>query len=90
MQIKKSIIIKSLIITHWPTIDIHPIIQLSSHACDFIVAPLKMVHLLMHAPSSIVTSGPMVTFGPILQFLPIFADGSTRTLPTIPEIEFNE
>jgi hypothetical protein len=55
---------------------LHPMIQLSSQVCDFTLAPFKIVHRLMQTPSSITTSGPMVTFGPIRQFDPILADGS--------------
>lgn len=40
-------------------------------------------------PSSITTSGPTVTFGPILHPFPIFADGSTITLPTIPSSSYS-
>ena len=63
-------------LTHCPTCDFHPMIQLLSQAWDLITAPFSNVHLLMHAPSSITTSGPIVTLGPIRQLAPILALGS--------------
>ena len=70
-QLKKK---KSL--THRPTSHFQPIIHDSNQECDLILAPLSTVHLLIHTPSSITASGPMVTFGPILQLWPILALGS--------------
>ena len=61
-----------------------PMIQFSSQVWECMVAPRRMVHLLMHAPSSTTTSGPMVTLGPMRQFFPILAEESTSTLPTTP------
>ena len=37
---------------------------------------ISPVHLFIQTPSSITTSGPIVTFGPIRQLLPILALGS--------------
>lgn len=56
----------------------------SSQECDLMIAPLSTVLRLMQTPSSTTTPGPMVTFGPMRQPWPIFAEGSTITLPTIP------
>ena len=39
---------------------------------------ISPVHLFMQTPSSITTSGPIVTFGPIRQLLPILALGSLK------------
>uniref|UniRef100_A0AAG5CZY0 Uncharacterized protein n=1 Tax=Anopheles atroparvus TaxID=41427 RepID=A0AAG5CZY0_ANOAO len=58
--------------------------QLSSHECDLTMASFRMVHRLMQTPSSMTTFGPIVTFGPIRHPAPIFAVGSTNTLPTNP------
>ena len=63
-------------LTHLPTTHLHPMMQDSSHECERTRAPLSMVQRFIHAPSSITTSGPIVTFGPIRQFRPIFALGS--------------
>ena len=41
------------ILTHLPTIDFHPIIQLSNHECDLITASRNMVHRLTQTPESI-------------------------------------
>ena len=63
-------------LTHLPTTHLHPMMQDSSHECERTRAPLSTVQRFIHAPSSITTSGPIVTFGPIRQFRPIFALGS--------------
>lgn len=70
--------------THRPTTHFHPTMQESSHECDLIVAPRRIVHRLTQTPSSITTPGPIVTFGPILQLAPITAVGSTSEFPTTP------
>lgn len=51
-------------------------IQDSIQECDLRWAPFNTVHLLIHTPSSMTTSGPIVTLGPILQLCPILALGS--------------
>ena len=71
-------------LTHCPTMHFQPMMQFSNQVCERMVAPRRMVHLLIHAPSSTTTSGPMVTLGPIRQFFPILAEESTSTLPTTP------
>ena len=63
-------------LTHLPTTHLHPMMQDSSHECERTRAPLSTVQRFIHAPSSITTSGPIVTLGPIRQFRPIFALGS--------------
>lgn len=40
------------ILTHRPTKHLHPIMLEESQACDFITAPFKTVHRLMHTPKA--------------------------------------
>ena len=63
-------------LTHCPTRQFQPMMQELIHECDLMIAPRRIVDRLMQAPSSTMTSGPIVTFGPILQPEPIWADGS--------------
>uniref|UniRef100_A0A668UEB5 Uncharacterized protein n=1 Tax=Oreochromis aureus TaxID=47969 RepID=A0A668UEB5_OREAU len=63
-------------LTHWPTDELHPTMQLSSHECDRTLDPFSTVHRFILTPSSTTTPAPMVTFGPMVQFSPICAVGS--------------
>jgi hypothetical protein len=65
--------------TQFPTTHLQPMMQDSSHEWDFMCAPFNTVQRLIHTPSSITTSGPMVTLGPIRQLLPILALASWVT-----------
>lgn len=67
--------IANYFLTHFPTVDSHPIIDCCIHACDFIRAPRRIVVLDKHTPSSMTTSGPMTTLGPILHSFPMDALG---------------
>uniref|UniRef100_A0A3B4VCA5 Uncharacterized protein n=1 Tax=Seriola dumerili TaxID=41447 RepID=A0A3B4VCA5_SERDU len=59
------------LLTHWPTEELHPTMQLSSQECDRTRAPFSTVHRFILTPSSTTTPAPMVTFGPMVQFSPI-------------------
>uniref|UniRef100_A0A3P9QHV1 Uncharacterized protein n=1 Tax=Poecilia reticulata TaxID=8081 RepID=A0A3P9QHV1_POERE len=63
-------------LTHWPTEELHPTMQLSSQECDRTLDPFSTVHRFILTPSSTTTPAPMVTFGPMVQFSPICAVGS--------------
>lgn len=54
-----------------------------------IFSTVNAISQLDYLPSSITTSGPIVTLGPIRQPFPIFAVGSTKTLPTTPGPLYN-
>uniref|UniRef100_A0A8C2W9Q2 Uncharacterized protein n=1 Tax=Cyclopterus lumpus TaxID=8103 RepID=A0A8C2W9Q2_CYCLU len=51
-------------LTHWPTEELHPTMQLSSQECDRTRAPFITVQRFILTPSSTTTPAPMVTFGP--------------------------
>lgn len=64
------------LLTHWPTEELQPTMQLSSQECDRTRAPFSTVQRFILTPSSTTTPAPMVTFGPMVQFSPICAVGS--------------
>jgi len=64
------------VLTHWPTEELHPTMQLSSQEWDRTRAPFITVQRFILTPSSTTTPAPMVTFGPMVQFSPICAVGS--------------
>ena len=66
------------LLTHWPTEELHPTMQLSSQECDRTRAPFSTVQRFILTPSSTTTPAPMVTLGPMVQFSPICAVGSCR------------
>lgn len=66
------------LLTHWPTEELQPTMQLSSQECDRTRAPFSTVQRFILTPSSTTTPAPMVTFGPMVQFSPICAVGSYR------------
>uniref|UniRef100_A0AAQ5Y7V9 Uncharacterized protein n=1 Tax=Amphiprion ocellaris TaxID=80972 RepID=A0AAQ5Y7V9_AMPOC len=68
----------SPLLTHWPTEELHPTMQLSSQECDRTLDPFSTVHRFILTPSSTTTPAPMVTLGPMVQFSPICAVGSCR------------
>lgn len=64
------------LLTHWPTEELHPTMQLSNQECDRTLDPFSTVQRFILTPSSTITPAPMVTFGPMVQFSPICAVGS--------------
>lgn len=68
----------SPLLTHWPTEELHPTMQLSNQECDRTRAPFSTVQRFILTPSSTTTPAPMVTLGPMVQFSPIWAVGSCR------------
>uniref|UniRef100_A0A3Q3MKN6 Uncharacterized protein n=1 Tax=Mastacembelus armatus TaxID=205130 RepID=A0A3Q3MKN6_9TELE len=61
----------SPLLTHWPTDELQPTMQLSSQECERTRAPFSTVQRFILTPSSTTTPAPMVTFGPMVQFSPI-------------------
>lgn len=66
------------LLTHWPTEELQPTMQLSNQECDRTLEPFSTVHRFILTPSSTTTPAPMVTLGPMVQFCPICAVGSCR------------
>uniref|UniRef100_A0A3Q1GPM2 Uncharacterized protein n=1 Tax=Acanthochromis polyacanthus TaxID=80966 RepID=A0A3Q1GPM2_9TELE len=73
-----NVSLSSPLLTHWPTEELHPTMQLSSQECDRTLDPFSTVHRFILTPSSTTTPAPMVTLGPMVQFSPICAVGSCR------------
>lgn len=66
------------VLTHWPTEELQPTMQLSNQEWQRTRDPLSTVQRFILTPSSTTTPAPMVTLGPMVQFIPIFAVGSCR------------
>lgn len=65
-----------VLLTHWPTDELQPTMQLSNQEWDRTLEPFSTVQRFIRTPSSTTTPAPMVTFGPMVQFFPICAVGS--------------
>lgn len=71
------------ILAHFPTVDFHPIIELSIQQWDLIKHPFKTTVFFNLTPSSITHPESIVTLGPIIALLETLASGLIKTFPKI-------